>query len=246
MAAGTHHYPLSPLAPDAASKLRRLRQRLGRKILSPGQTALEPIALISTRRAARASETALSHRPARCAPSRISRLRKSPLRALNGMPTVPEAAKTEPAKDAGSPHTQAVCGRPRTQAGDGLQPSSGAVGVLLRALSRRLRLATPARRGSRIRTACVLRAAAYRAERAVWTSRRVARPKPRRDTRRRMSRNVEIMRAAMEAFNRRDGEGLGAFLAKDAEIVPVRAALEGTVYRGPNAGAQYCAAVEVS
>jgi ketosteroid isomerase-like protein len=60
-----------------------------------------------------------------------------------------------------------------------------------------------------------------------------------------MSReNVETLRAAMEAFNRRDGEGLGAFLANDAEIVPVRAALEGTVYRGPDAGAQYCAAVD--
>jgi ketosteroid isomerase-like protein len=60
-----------------------------------------------------------------------------------------------------------------------------------------------------------------------------------------MSReNVETLRAAMEAFNRRDGEGLGAFLADDAEVVPVRAALEGTVYRGRNAGAQYCAAVD--
>ncbi len=62
-----------------------------------------------------------------------------------------------------------------------------------------------------------------------------------------MSReNVEIMRAAIEAFNRRDGEAFGAFLANDAEIVPVRAALEGTVYRGPNAATQYCAAVEES
>jgi ketosteroid isomerase-like protein len=62
-----------------------------------------------------------------------------------------------------------------------------------------------------------------------------------------MSRaNVKIMRAAIEAFNRRDGEGFGAFLARDAEIVPVRAALEGTIYRGPDAGAKYCAAVEQS
>jgi hypothetical protein len=35
-------------------------------------------------------------------------------------------------------------------------------------------------------------------------------------------------------------------LAEDAEIVPVRAAVDGTVYRGPDAGAQYCAAVEES
>ena len=58
--------------------------------------------------------------------------------------------------------------------------------------------------------------------------------------------NVETMRAAMEAFNRRDAKGFGAFLAVDAEIVPVRAALEGTVYRGPDAAAQYCAAVDES
>lgn len=58
--------------------------------------------------------------------------------------------------------------------------------------------------------------------------------------------NVDIMRAVIEAFNRRDREGLGALLARDAEIVPVRAALEGTVYRGPDAGAQYLAAVEES
>ena len=50
--------------------------------------------------------------------------------------------------------------------------------------------------------------------------------------------NVETMRAAIEAFNRRDGEGFGAVLANDAEIVPVRATLEGTVYRGPDAAAQ--------
>jgi ketosteroid isomerase-like protein len=58
--------------------------------------------------------------------------------------------------------------------------------------------------------------------------------------------NVDTMRAAIEAFNRRDGEGFGALLAEDAEIVPVRAALEGTVYRGRNAGTEYCAAVEAS
>ena len=57
---------------------------------------------------------------------------------------------------------------------------------------------------------------------------------------------VKTMRAAMEAFNRRDGEEFGAFFAADAEIVPVRAALEGTVYRGPDAGARYCAAVDES
>jgi ketosteroid isomerase-like protein len=62
-----------------------------------------------------------------------------------------------------------------------------------------------------------------------------------------MSReNVDVVWAAMDAFNRRDGEGFGALLASDAEIVPVRAAVEGTVYRGPDAATQYCAAVEES
>jgi ketosteroid isomerase-like protein len=62
-----------------------------------------------------------------------------------------------------------------------------------------------------------------------------------------MSRaNVEAMGAAMEAFNRRDGDTFGGFLADDAEIVPVRAVVDGTVYRGPNAAPEYCAAVEAS
>ena len=56
--------------------------------------------------------------------------------------------------------------------------------------------------------------------------------------------NVEIVRSAMEAFNRRDGAAFDALLAGDAEIVPVRAAVEATVYRGPDAGTQYCGAVD--
>jgi ketosteroid isomerase-like protein len=56
--------------------------------------------------------------------------------------------------------------------------------------------------------------------------------------------NVEAMRTAMEAFNRRDGGGFDALLSPDAEIVPVRASLEGTTYRGGDAGSRYCAAVE--
>ena len=61
-----------------------------------------------------------------------------------------------------------------------------------------------------------------------------------------MSReNVEVMRAVMDAFNRRDVEALGALLAPDAEIVPMRAALESnSAYRGPNAAADWYAAVE--
>ena len=48
----------------------------------------------------------------------------------------------------------------------------------------------------------------------------------------------------MEAFNRRDSEAFGTCLAPDGEIVPARAALEGTVYRGTDAAKQYCAAVD--
>jgi ketosteroid isomerase-like protein len=55
---------------------------------------------------------------------------------------------------------------------------------------------------------------------------------------------VELLRAAMEAFNRRDGAAFDRLLAADATIVPVRAALEGIVYRGRQAGSEYCAAVE--
>ena len=56
--------------------------------------------------------------------------------------------------------------------------------------------------------------------------------------------NVERTLAAIDAFNRRDREDFNKLLAEGAEIVPVRAALEGTVFRGRNAAAEYCAAVE--
>jgi ketosteroid isomerase-like protein len=58
--------------------------------------------------------------------------------------------------------------------------------------------------------------------------------------------NVKVVRTAMDAFNRRDAETFAAYLAEDAEIVPMRAALEGTVYRGRDAASQYCAAVDES
>ena len=68
-----------------------------------------------------------------------------------------------------------------------------------------------------------------------------------RDTARAMSEeNVERMRAALDAVNLRDVEALTALLAKDAEIVPMRAALEGTVFRGPDAVAQWYAALDES
>jgi ketosteroid isomerase-like protein len=60
-----------------------------------------------------------------------------------------------------------------------------------------------------------------------------------------MSReNVDRIRAAVEAFNHRDGAAFDRLLAVDAEIVPVRAAVEGTTYKGRDAGSQYCSAVE--
>jgi ketosteroid isomerase-like protein len=58
--------------------------------------------------------------------------------------------------------------------------------------------------------------------------------------------NIETMRTALDAFNRRDGESFNALLTEDAEIVPVRAALEGTTYRAAEAAAHYCAAVQKS
>ena len=58
--------------------------------------------------------------------------------------------------------------------------------------------------------------------------------------------NVESIRAVIEAFNRRDVEALKTLFVTDAEIVPVRAALEGTVYRGPDAVEHWIAAVDES
>jgi ketosteroid isomerase-like protein len=58
--------------------------------------------------------------------------------------------------------------------------------------------------------------------------------------------NAETMRAALEAINGRQGASFDALLAEDAEIVPVRAALEGVSFRGPDAASQYCAAIEES
>jgi ketosteroid isomerase-like protein len=58
--------------------------------------------------------------------------------------------------------------------------------------------------------------------------------------------NVELMRAVMEAFNRGDGKAFDGLLVSDTEVIPVRAALEGTTYRGSDAGTQYCTAVAQS
>ena len=53
------------------------------------------------------------------------------------------------------------------------------------------------------------------------------------DTCRAMSQeNVEIVRRAYDAFNARDLDGLLRLSAEDCEWVPLRAQLEGIVYRG--------------
>ena len=56
--------------------------------------------------------------------------------------------------------------------------------------------------------------------------------------------SVELVRKAIDAFNRRNGPDFDALLASGAEIIPVRAAIESVVYRGPGAGSQYCVAVD--
>ena len=58
--------------------------------------------------------------------------------------------------------------------------------------------------------------------------------------------NAERLRRVIDAFNQREGANFDQLLAADAEIVPVRAAVEGTTYRGESAGSQYCAAVDDS
>ena len=44
--------------------------------------------------------------------------------------------------------------------------------------------------------------------------------------------DVETIRSGLAALNRRDVEGMVATLRPDAELVPLRAVLDGTVYRG--------------
>jgi ketosteroid isomerase-like protein len=46
------------------------------------------------------------------------------------------------------------------------------------------------------------------------------------------SEEVETVQAGLAALNRRDVDGMLATLRPDAELVPARAVLEGTAYRG--------------
>jgi ketosteroid isomerase-like protein len=57
---------------------------------------------------------------------------------------------------------------------------------------------------------------------------------------------VELARRLIELFNARDLVGLKEITVEDAEIVPMRAALEGTVYRGPTAIDDFSAAIDES
>jgi ketosteroid isomerase-like protein len=62
------------------------------------------------------------------------------------------------------------------------------------------------------------------------------------DTASAMAQNVEVLDRLVEAFNRGDGRAFDELLAPDAKIFPMRAELEGTVYRGSRAGSQFIAA----
>lgn len=52
---------------------------------------------------------------------------------------------------------------------------------------------------------------------------------------------MEIARLMGEYFNRGDREAFQRLFAPDAEIIPLRAALEGTVYRGPSSSTDFWA-----
>jgi len=55
-----------------------------------------------------------------------------------------------------------------------------------------------------------------------------------------MSReNVEVALRVIEAINEGDVDGLAAAMAPECKIVPLRAALEGTVYSGPHAAREF-------
>ena len=57
---------------------------------------------------------------------------------------------------------------------------------------------------------------------------------------------VALARRLIELFNRRDIAGIKEITVEDAEIVPMRAALEGTVFRGPTAVDDFFAASDDS
>jgi ketosteroid isomerase-like protein len=58
--------------------------------------------------------------------------------------------------------------------------------------------------------------------------------------------NVEIVRRVIAAFNNRDRTALRPFFDHTAQITPVRAAVDGTVFSGAEAASEYCAAIDDS
>jgi ketosteroid isomerase-like protein len=55
---------------------------------------------------------------------------------------------------------------------------------------------------------------------------------------------IEIAQRTSEALRRRDLDALGELLAPDCEIVPIRADVEQTVFRGPDALSRFFAATD--
>jgi ketosteroid isomerase-like protein len=58
--------------------------------------------------------------------------------------------------------------------------------------------------------------------------------------------NLERARRLVELFNSGERKELERMMVEEPEIVPLRAALEGTVYRGPDATDQFWAAIDES
>jgi ketosteroid isomerase-like protein len=58
--------------------------------------------------------------------------------------------------------------------------------------------------------------------------------------------DVEAVAAIFDAFNRRDRETMKELVTEDVEVVPLRAVLERTSYRGPNAVDEFWTAVDES
>ena len=56
--------------------------------------------------------------------------------------------------------------------------------------------------------------------------------------------HIELARRALEYFNSGNRDALAAVTAPNAEIVPMRAALEGTVFRGEHAVPEFWAAID--
>ena len=58
--------------------------------------------------------------------------------------------------------------------------------------------------------------------------------------------NVEIAQRTIDAFNRGDLQSFKALFAPDAEIVPLRAEMENTIFRGPGAAEEFFTATHES